>query len=264
MGANRFDRRALLGLAAVAGTGLLIGCAKDEPPVDGPALPSPSSSGSAPATPPPTVNAPDLTPPAAGALQIPERSWSLETRGGKEILSYGVVVENIGDRVAYLNSFEIRFVGRDGEDVIPAESVFLKAEVTVVLPGERVGFGNTFAAPASGVSRMDVEVATKEWWAPVNSVHAFAPITVGEVATDRSSPPKKLMFAVDSAYGMVLPSTRATALFRDKEGKIVGGATAPEPSALPSGRSEGAFTVEHGLPKAADAASTEVFVPILL
>ena len=140
---------------------------------------------------------------------------------------------------------------------------FLNGRVTVVLPGERVGFGATFLADPDATATMEVALTTAAWWARDNPALEFGEITVADVATDRSHPPKNLMFAITSGYSENLTSTRAAAIFRNTEGEIVGGATAQEPSPLPSGQSEGSITVEYGLPLSADPAETEVYVPIL-
>ncbi|GIG69521.1 hypothetical protein [Phytomonospora endophytica] len=252
-------RRAVLGLAVAAGVGALAGCAKDGSPTA-----SPSTSDTPSDLPLSAPAEPDATAPAAGALRVVDSGWSHESREGVKVFSYGVIVENTSDRVAFQTTASVRFTDASGLDVMAPEGSFLDGRVTVVLPGERVGFGATFLSVAKGAEKMDVELVTAEWWAKDNTALEFAPITVGDVATDRAHPPKQLMFTVTSGYTEQLVSTRAAAVFRDEAGKIVGGTTAPEPSALPSGESKGGFGVEYGMPLSAAPAATEVYVPILI
>jgi len=250
------DRRAVLGLAVAVGAGALAACSPDSQPTTTESAPSISD-------PPPDAAMPDTAPPASGGLQVVESGWSHEAKENGRVRSYGVIVENTSDRVAFQTTAEVRFIDAAGNDAMDPSGSFLDGRVTVVRPGERIGFGATFLADGDAATKMEVALTTAEWWAEDNTALEFAAITVGDVATDRSHPPKQLMFAVTSGYTENLTSTRAAAVFRNADGKIVGGATAPGPSPLPSGRSEGSITVEYGIPLSADPATIEVYVPVL-
>lgn len=248
------DRRAVLGLVFAASA--VAACSPDSPETT--ASESPSTSDS-----PPDPAMPDSTPPTSGGLQVAESGWSHEAKANGRVRSYGVIVENTSDRVAFQTTAKVRFVDAAGKDAMDPSGSFLEGRVTVVRPGERVGFGATFLADGDAAVKMEVALTTAEWWGEDNTALEFAPITVGDVATDRSHPPRHLTFTVTSDYSENLVSTRAAAVFRNAEGEIVGGATAPETTPLPSGQSEGSITVEYGIPLSADPAKTEAYVPVL-
>jgi hypothetical protein len=195
------------------------------------------------------------------------------------ILSYGVVVENTSDYVAHNVSVDVRLLDAGGNtiDEISGEPITdpsLSQVLTRLLPGEHIGVGSTTPHFGAEVTDVRVELEPDLWSSVVDDVWAHQPITTSEVATQRGRDGSTLTFTVDAAYtiemlrGRLRVESHYSAIFRDGDGAVVGGASCcTEPGGpdvtveLPPGRSQAALHLDDGTPAVADDARTEIYAP---
>lgn len=208
---------------------------------------------------------PATTTPDGAEVVVIETGFSELTGGGTS--SWGVVVENTSHEYAAWDLLvTVRLLDAGGNQIDAIDS-----EVTRVLPGERIGFGNTSPHRGTDVADIAVEVDI-DFWQPVYNFHWwFYPITATDVTTQATDEGATLRFAVDAAYtsdlilGELQVMGNFTAIFRDSDGAVIGGAGCcdPEstPTAVPPGRSEADLTLRYGPPPQADDGRTEVYLP---
>lgn len=269
---HRVSRRiALLCVPVVAA--LLAGlsaCTTDDDPTDPPA--------STPATPAPTAFA---SPPDGVAPAVAETGFSVspyENDESADLLSYGVMVENPGEFVALDVLVQIRLLDADGEpiDEISGERTDnpepQPRAITRLLPGERIGVGRTVPHYGSDVAELDVRVEVGKWSPVYGDLWWFHPVSATDVATSDGPHGPTLGFTVDAAYtgdmirGQLWVGGHFSAIFRDADGTIVGGAdcchgTGQTQVEVPPGRSQAELYLENGVPAQADPSRTEVYLP---
>ncbi|MEU3269327.1 hypothetical protein ABZ639_00690 [Saccharomonospora sp. NPDC006951] len=213
---------------------------------------------------PPRVESFD-EPPDGGELKLVDSGLSIyEVEGLPDALSYGVVVENTSDAyVAEFPAVSVAVLDGNGEVVAAGDELALRHDLTVVMPGERIGMGDAFNVGNLGLDpasvELDVTIGDARWRPVEDSGHAAVvagAVTVGDVDDSWV----ELTFEVTSRYSGVLASAQAYAIFRDSEGVIVGGAPPMGGQRLSPGKSEGTLEVRDRLPETADETKTEVYV----
>ncbi|MEV4757579.1 hypothetical protein AB0J86_21040 [Micromonospora sp. NPDC049559] len=215
-------------------------------------------------TPPPAVVAPD-----GGSIRMVEQGLSSIWDGaGKEMVTYGIVVENTSrDRAAVKTKVTIRITDGSGKAItdLDAGSPAVAREIGVVLPGQQVGIGGDVYVDRPGAASLLVEIAGATWLPPENELIPVARLGASEIRTQAASPGPgtTITFAVDSEYPDALQAPKAQAIFRDSLGQILGG-TGPNRTAADNryapGRSQGQIRLPHGRPDKTDDSRTEVYL----
>lgn len=169
--------------------------------------------------------------PSGGGLRVIEKGYTqIGDRGHR--VSLGAIVENTSSLVAYRTRISFRVFDADHQLAVPPKGTFL-LEIPVILPGQRVGVGDTpyvREAPTGWrsvtVAGFDLDLGTPQWWPRDNDVHSFAPTSTHLRETARSSEGGEsgsVGFTVDSAYCQQLISRGVATLFRNGFGVLVGG-----------------------------------------
>ncbi|URM98306.1 hypothetical protein LUW76_30315 [Actinomadura madurae] len=205
-----------------------------------------------------------------GQIRIVEKGFStIRKDGDLTRLSYGIVFENLNPRAVAFPTLTVDFVDAQGKAVPD----MVKRPVTDlrILPGSRYGLGSTlpFARPGQ-VADIKVEV-TETTWTTDRSEGRFTALKAGGVRTQREFPSTRqatLRFGVDSGFTEPVPVMRVSALFRDRSGRIIGGADdlRQEESFknVPPGRAQFQLVVGDGLPAGTADERTEIHVhPVL-
>jgi hypothetical protein len=240
-----------------------------------------------PSTPPagPTTAAPSplAEPPDGAELAVVETGFSASPNptGDPEadLLSWGVMLENTSDEYAVFDGVvTVRLLDADGDPIDELsgepsdEPVQFLPVVTRVLPGERVGFGNTVPHYGADVAAVAVEVETGYWQPVTGGAWWTQPITASAVTTQDTSDGSTLSFTVDAAFtedmipGELRIGGHFAAIFRDSGGAVIGGAkcchgTGEAAVEVPPGQSQGELNLRDGIPADADDARTEVYLP---
>jgi hypothetical protein len=255
------DPRGWRMVALVVALGVLHGAAG----CDGdPATPIPTPSPTAGPTGPPV---PAAQAPDGGTVRVVEKGLSsMKDRDGKEMVSYGIVVENTSkDAVAVKTSATVRIIDAAGKAITDrtARATDVQREIGVVFPGQRVGIGGDTYVDRPGAATLTIEIGAAMWLPPGNRVIPVAKATAGEVKTEHSGGSAALTFTVTSEYDDLLDDPSAQAVFRDPSGKIVGG-TAPHRTAASDqyrpGRSPGRINTTYGTPPGTDDSKTEIYI----
>lgn len=244
------SRARLLGacVAAVMVAGVF-GCTNSDDPSD-----ANSPSGALPSQ-------PMSPPPKDGGLDVVEQGVSGSDDTGT--VSYGVMLKNSTDAVAFMTKATVTLVDSEGKKLESGgDSELLQQDITVVRPGEKIGFGATVPSDAvDDVDHLTLKTDTDEWWAAKNSTYQFAKLTTSDVSVDdHGADGATISYNVTSRSKEALPTAYDSAVFRDVHGDIVGGAAPGEPHGLPSGKSNAKLNAEYGLPKHADDNRTKVYV----
>jgi hypothetical protein len=256
-----------LTLGLVAGLGACTGGGGDDPPP-----PSPEATTFTPTSFP--------EPPDGAELAVVGTGFSvLPSTTGDTSLSWGVVIENTSDEYAAFDGVvTVRLLDAEGNQVDEIsgeptdEPVQFLPTLTRVLPGEQVGFGNTVPGAGAEVAQLAVEVETG-FWQPVYDDFWWAhPVTASNITAAHTADGSTLGFTVDAAYtadmirGELRVGGHFTAIFRDADGAILGGAkcchgTGEAAVEVPPGQSRGELNLPDGVPERTDDTRIEVYLP---
>ncbi|HIV59310.1 MAG TPA: hypothetical protein H9902_15295 [Candidatus Stackebrandtia faecavium] len=230
------------GFAAVAIVAGLTGCSGGETPKG----PDPADSSESPSA------TPDDT-----AIEVVDSGVS-DVAG--EAVSYGALVENTSDTVAFMSVASVSVLDSDGEIIESGEENELYQQgLTAIFPGKPVGFGATVPSKrAAEADSITVEIGVDEWWSLEDAQAEFPEVTTSHVSVAEDDGETLVSYAVSVTEG--LPVSYASAVFRDSDGAIVGGEAATQPQALAPGDSQQQLVCRHGLPEAADSSETEVYI----
>jgi hypothetical protein len=178
------------------------------------------------------------------------------------VVTFGAVLENTSKERAAGVAVTARFFDSKGDEVRFLDSG-LNSRPAVILPGERMGFGDQFdlghirpgdRAPA----RMDLKVRTSSWW-PGSRV---ARVVVSDVRHTLDGVQDVFSFTVDSGLDLSAGVQQTVIIVRDRAGKMVGGLVPSRPlKPWPPGRSTQRVVLPHMyVPKSAVLAQAEVYV----
>ena len=137
--------------------------------------------------------------------------------------------------------------------------------VDATFPQQRTGVGAQSRVHVSDAVRLTVQVVTSTW-IPRSRPSGYAEITTGDVLTARGPGeyPAGFTFTVNSAYDHKLDSTYVSIIFRDRTGKLIGGAGRweylPTDCYPPPGGSHCTADSRYPLPGGTDDSRTEVYV----
>jgi len=136
-------------------------------------------------------------------------------------VAYGFIVENSGDDVATDITISVSAYDAAGSAVASDSHT-----IHVLRPGEKLGlgdefFGDTFAAD---VDRIDVQVSEPSGLGS-EEVPAEGTLTAEGITTTADDYSVTTKFTAKSTYGEQLDYPSAYAIYRNAEGKIIGGST---------------------------------------
>jgi hypothetical protein len=264
--------RAPLWLAVAGLVAALVACTSDG---DGGPNP-PSATTFAPTSFPEPPDGAELAVVETGFSQSPRTTGDTDA----DLLSWGVVLENTSDQyVAFDGLVTVRLLDADGNPIDELsgepsdEPVQFLPALTRVLPGERVGFGNTVPHDGAEVAELAVEVETGSWQPVYEDFWWAHPITATDITAQRTSDGSTLGYTVDATYseemirGQLRIGGHFAAIFRDGDGAVIGGAKCCHGNGgevaveVPPGQSQGELTLADGVPAAADDTRTEVYLP---
>jgi hypothetical protein len=178
---------------------------------------------------------------ARWGLRIVERGFSPVGIGGT--VSLGAIVENTSTLVAYRTRVTLRVFDAQQQSVVPQSyGRFLRQEIPVILPGQRIGVGASTAVRDGSpgrpvaVASFEIDLGTPQWWPPDNDAHSFGPVTTSHQATkrDRVEPGSgSVTYTIESAYCAEIAARGVATVFRNGSGAVVGGDLAVD---APGGR----------------------------
>jgi hypothetical protein len=167
------------------------------------------------------------TAPGGGGIEVAEKGVS-----SSGLVSMGAVLRNTSDHIAYRTRVTLKVVvSVDGLPPGPIQGPLMTMEIPVMLPGQRVGVGRPLinVSATNKVTSADVDLQTTTWL-PSGALGGIAPTTDTYDSTSRvhSSPPADAVrYTENSTNCRALSSRRTAVVFRDANGKIVGGDLVP-------------------------------------
>jgi hypothetical protein len=270
---------ALIAVGAVAATTIGVIAAQRGPadPPDPASPPTPSGHGPA-----------DLPLAAAedgGELRIVESGFTPITDvAGEPMVTWGLVVENTSRETAASVTVNLDILDQHGDSLVTEISDYATTrEISLVMPGQRAGIGDATYVTAPDVAEMSFRLDNPRWLPVANTVFPVAALTAGDIETSREDGRRVLMywdeegirpveaehgplvvqFRVESGYDRILDDPSAQAVFRDRDGTIVGGTHPGDTdlwTTIPPGWSIQRIRTGDGPPASADLARTEVYV----
>jgi hypothetical protein len=170
---------------------------------------------------------PSTAAPGGGGVRVVDQGFTQAEEGS---VSLGAVMENASSSVAYRTRITFRLFDATHTPMSEAGTVpsRLVVEIPVILPGQRIGAGNG-ARPGRSqkVASFEVELGTTTWLPREALGKDFSPVIAAYLRTDRPDP--RFPTSVDMHYKETSTNCRslvdrqAAAVFRDAQGKIVGG-----------------------------------------
>lgn len=229
----------------------------------------------------PVVAAPGAAPGSgdsvrADELRIIERGWTQEDLdpagppdGRSDAITMGTVLENTGTRIAYRTRVTfLPLAGRENA-VRASERGWLTQEVPAILPGQRVPVGvalhpEQLAGTSVRVTEVRVDAGVSQWLAPGTVVAPFSTVTA-TVTPERTvrdgQGTASVAYSSDSAWCTELKWRGTSMVFRDRAGKLIGGALDLNGGATkcrPGFSEQAATTNPQAVPSTADLNRTEL------
>jgi hypothetical protein len=167
------------------------------------------------------------TAPGGGGIDVEETGVS-----SSGLVSMGAVVRNTSDHIAYRTRVMLKVsVAFTGLPPGPMQGSLLTMEIPVMLPGQRVGIGRPLVNvnATTKVISADVEAQTTTWL-PNGALGGFSPTadTYESISRVKSSlPADAVQYTENSTNCRALADRRTAVVFRDANGKIVGGDLVP-------------------------------------
>jgi hypothetical protein len=167
------------------------------------------------------------TAPSGGGIEVAEKGVS-----SSGLASIGAVLRNSSDHIAYRTRVTLNVVvSVDGLPPGPIQGPSMTVEIPVMLPGQRVGVGRPLirVSATNKVVSADVDLQTTTWL-PNGALGGFTPTTDTYESTSRVSsslPADAVRYTERSTNCRPLSSRRTAVVFRDANGKIVGGDLVP-------------------------------------
>lgn len=214
------------------------------------------------------------TAPGGGGIEVAETGVS-----SSGLVTMGAVLRNTSDYIAYRTRLKLNLVlTLDGIPQGPMQGPPTTMEIPVMMPGQRVGVGRPLINVnlKDKVNSADVDVQTTTWL-PNGALGGFIPVADTYESTSRvnMSPPADFVrYKENSTNCRALFSRRTAVVFRDANGKIVGGDLVPpdgkgnasgstqqppsSPSCSPGERSTWIVPLQN-IPQNADDKRTELY-----
>lgn len=195
-----------------------------------------------------------------GGIRVVETGFSNIVSDSLFDVSYGVVIENTTDEVAYHTVACVDLqLDTDDYTVDDGDGCRQPFTVEVLMPGQRVGFGRFASLTDADVRDMSVEIRGPATWEEPDEYDRGEIVASDlEVAYSPENHPV-VSFAGQSGYELdVVRNATAYAVFRNDDDEIVGAVGTDLPaSVVPQERARHTITSEAPLPEVATA---EVYV----
>jgi hypothetical protein len=212
----------------------------------------------------PSTKAPKA--PDSGVVKVAEVGFSQYKHKGRNMVSYGIILENTSPTYAALETTLVPKVVDASGQVIP-DIVGVKPERTVrtILPGKRAALGVMIDSDLPTPSKITVEIGPSQWAPPVNDTWVYKALTASNIKVSRPSGDieEYVNFTVTSEYEKSLDHLGANAIFRSADGTVVGGSPGyrSDDLAAPSGQSQHRIALDvDTIPPTTDDAKTEVYL----
>ena len=167
------------------------------------------------------------TAPGGGGIEVADKGFS-----SSGLVSMGAVLRNTSDHIAYRTRIMLNVIAViNGLPQGPMQGSLTTMEIPVMLPGQRVGVGRPLinVNATNKVISADVDVQTTTWL-PNGALGGFTPPTDTYESTSRvkvSPPADAVRYTERSTNCRAQFSRRTAVVFRDANGKIVGGDLVP-------------------------------------
>ncbi|MGH3729323.1 MAG: hypothetical protein ACRDTU_11305 [Micromonosporaceae bacterium] len=207
-------------------------------------------------------------------MRVVEKGFSVTKRIDGPMLSYGIVLENTSRFVAKLD-VRIRMLDASGKAVkamLVQPTAQLTHTVDNIFPGERYGVGYivSTAGPderARNVVKLEVKLVEVEWWPSKSTPMEYAvprpfirvKLDKMKVEPDKRSGGAAIRFTVVSSHKDAINDPYVRMVFRDKAGKVLGGADSTLNTVFPPGKSAAEVEIPHGVPDGIDESRSDVF-----
>lgn len=213
------------------------------------------------------------TAPGGGGIEVVEKGVSSSV-----LASLGAVLRNTSDHIAYRTrvALKVSIVANGVPQGL--QGPFMTTEIPVMLPGQAVGFGRPLinVSASTKVTSAEIDPQTTTWLSG-GALGGFAPTRDTYESTSRvnaSLPADDVQYTERSANCRALFGRRTAVVFRDADGKIVGGdlvspdgkgnpaARPPQPPASPScspGERSTWIVPSQDIPRNADDKRTELY-----
>jgi hypothetical protein len=272
-------RLATVPLVAIAVVAVIIGPAFDgEDPAPSAGTPEiPAAEFDTPAVAEPVYTPDD------GDLKIVEFGYSeLSDLSDDKMVSWAAVVENTSADTAVTGMVAFDADTKSG-DRLGDQEYPPSATVPLLLPGERTAVGSTDYLERGGLSNGEVVVTEPQWWSADALPYSTPKVTADQIETARVGKGQTdsywshdgiealvdkdgdltVHFRVDSESDKLYEDPTAMALFRDKDGDILGASNPLDfdsGAEFPPGWSMQTLVVKQGPPKGTDEDAVEIYL----
>jgi hypothetical protein len=150
--------------------------------------------------------------------------------------SVGAIVQNTSADVAYGTIVTFRPLDAKGTDITwPGHEAWKVVRIPVIMPGDRVPVGTNFSTlenefhAALSVASVEITMTVTQWWPPDNSVITFSTVRTMDTKirtedTESDPIPTEVSFRTFSPYCDELAQRGAAVVYRNRTGRIIGGA----------------------------------------
>ena len=218
-----------------------------------------------------------VTAPDGGTIRVVEQGFTAGTsRTGRPIVSYGFVLQNTSRHWTARNTVvRVSRTTATGRSVTDYSLSPIWTVGAIMAPGQRAGVGQNGRVDLAGTTNVSIRFRTTVWTPaktklPVNGASlAPAALTADAVTTQRDPGgpglPATVSFTVHSGYPIVLNKTWTDVIYRDVDGRIVGGTNTrlygrALTTSHPPGSSRGRLVDQNGPPAGADLTRTGVYL----
>jgi hypothetical protein len=213
---------------------------------------NPTSSTASTSTPSPAPSEDSELPPdeaSDGAeVAVVETGFSNVTDDSGRLVSYAIVLANRSKDVAFGTVLQIELLDADGEPIkdLVADREQVALAANLVLPGKRQAISNRTYVDRP-VQRLEITV-DEPHWRPADG--RFTALTVSEVRPVPDDGKLEIGFRVQSRYRDEVSPAEAYAIFRDRDGKLLGGTSYGDADqhSYPPGSTDTEIEVSAGLP----------------
>jgi hypothetical protein len=207
--------------------------------------------------------------PGGGGLRVVDKGFT-QISASSETVSLGAVLENNSGRLAYRTRILFRVFDQRRRTVTAANgSRFLRVEIPVIFPGERIVTGNRAYVDetASGlplrVAGFEINLGITRWLPADAGTRPFARVSVEGQRTERSNAVRtggRVTYTLRSWYCHEVALRGVAMIFRDTAGTILGGDfdhNTVDEQCRP-GASRGSAGADQSMPEGIDLTETMV------
>lgn len=204
--------------------------------------------------------------PGGGGLRVVEKGFT-QLSGSADTVSVGAIVENTSRQIAYRTRATFRVFDRQRKPATVAKNdAFLRMEIPVILPGQRIAAGMSNYVREYGeadapvmVAEFDLDLSTTHWSAPGD----LAEVSADQIRVERTTIEEAsgtVHYTLESGYCRDAFFRGVAITFRNSAGRIVGGTfeTVPQSARCHPGTSPQRAVTSRSIPTGIDDSRTEV------